>query len=464
MKVRFVLLWICNIVTTTVSGQTTTLTSDNIVVKLASNVTLQVKLPKWKPKTEAYDPTIVEWRSVIAGCRASCRYDRRLCNFYVRAAAHDSLSISEGYGGADGSVLLTQDELRRPENNYDSFAFLLSKNALALAKRYNTSVADIVAVCGAVATEFQGGPTIVAENTTFPFLVGRYDKIVPNPANQLLPANANTTAFANFAQARNLTMEEMTALMGSHSLIDERGCTRTNGTQCDPNVEACADLRMYRWSNMYYRDVCTPNIRINNPPVRGTMPIRSLQFLRNQEMCKFTSPELRSRAIGVFETELRTLVGVTIVKPEAAVIDLDRETEHVSWFSQTMEARQWLYTVNDAWLGLACQNKLARTDSNVQIGQAMNRFQNNTPEWDATYIRAYKKMVNVGVSWAVPGGFAITGDECRSGYVSAVKGLLLDCSKCDENARRNGTYNCPSNCKCSTAFSNSVKFYETVMP
>jgi len=36
-----------------------------------------------------------------------------LCNFYVRAAAHDSLSISEGYGGADGSLLLTEDEIRR---------------------------------------------------------------------------------------------------------------------------------------------------------------------------------------------------------------------------------------------------------------------------------------------------------------------------------------------------------------
>ena len=43
---------------------------------------------------------------------------------------------------------------------------------------------------------------------------------------------------------------------------------------------------------------------------------------------------------------------------------------------------------------------------------AMNNCQNNGSTWYETYIRAYKKMVNTG---AIPGGFAITGDECPSG-------------------------------------------------
>jgi hypothetical protein len=434
----------------------------DVVVKIPDSTTMQVKLPPWKPKTQSYDPTIVDWRSVIAGCRATCRYDRRLCNFYIRAAAHDSLSISEGFGGADGSVLLTADEIKRPENNYDSFAFLLSKNALALAKRYNTSVADVVAVCGAVATEYQGGPTIISYNTsTEPFLVGRFDKIVPNPANALAPANMNTTGFANFAGNRNLTMEEMTALMGSHSLIDHTGCTRTNGTQCDPYTEPCTDLRMFKWSNVYYRDACSPNIRINNPPVRSTLPLNKLKDLRSINMCKFTSSEFRKRQVDLFDTEIRTVVGV--VNPEALVIDLDTETEHVSWFSKALDFRRWLYTVNDAWLGLACQKRLPQTPTNIAIGNAMNVFKNSTVEWDRVYIRAYKKMVNVGASWAVDGGYAITGDECSSGYTSALKALVLDCSLCTETARRNGNYNCDSNCKCKTAFSNSVKFYTTVV-
>jgi hypothetical protein len=444
-----------------VSAQITT--DSNLLIKDAENPTLQVKLPRWKPKTvtNTYDPKKVDWRSVISGCRATCRYDRRLCNFYVRAAAHDSFSISEGFGGADGSVLLTNDEIRRTENNYDSWAFLLSQNALALAKRYNASVADIVAVCGAISTEFQGGPTIVKDDTTFPFTVGRYDSIEPNPPNKLPGSNLNLEGFSNFAQLRNLTMEEMTALMGSHSLIDDRGCQRTNGSQCDPTVEPCTDLRMYRWSNQYYRDVCSPNIRINNPPVRSSEPLHTLDYLRKQEMCKFTSSELRKRSIDIFDTEITTLMGVQ--EPEALVIDLDTEMEHVSWFSKDLTSRPWIYTVHDAHMGLACQRKVPQSQNNIEIGNAMSNFRNNVLNWDITYIRAYKKMINTGANFAVPGGFAITGDECPSGYVPAIKGLVLDCSKCNEINRRDGTYNCSPNCRCTTGMSNSAKFYTTFM-
>ena len=439
-------------------------TDSNLLIKDAENPTLQVKLPTWKPKTvtNTYDPKKVDWRSVVSGCRATCRYDRRLCNFYIRAAAHDSFSISEGFGGADGSVFLTNDEIRRTENNYDSWAFLLSQNALALAKRYDTSVADIVAVCGAVATEFQGGPTIVKDDASFPFVVGRYDSIEPNPANKLPGANLNLEGFANFAQTRNLTMEEMTALMGSHSLIDNRGCQKTSGGQCDPTVEPCTDLRMYRWSNQYYRDTCAPNIRINNPPVRSSMPLETFGNLKKHEMCKFTSPELRKRATDIFETEITTLMGVQ--EPDALVIDLDTEMEHVSWFSRDLTSRQWFYTVHDAWMGLACQRKVPQNQNNIEIGNAMNNFRNSVPNWDLTYIRGYKKMVNTGANWAVPGGLAITGDECPSGYVPAIRGLVLDCSKCSEVNRRDGTYSCSLNCKCATGMSNSAKFYTTFMP
>lgn len=432
-------------------------TIQDVVVKIPSNITMFVKLPVWKPKTAKYDPTIVDWRSVIAGCRATCRFDKRLCNFYIRASAHDSLSVSEGFGGADGSLILTADEISRNENNYDSFTFLLSKNILSLAKLYNSSVADVVAICGAVATEYQGGPTIIFNDTIQPFLVGRLDKTVPNPSNALAPANLNTTGFSNFATKRNLTVEEMTALLGSHSLIDHTGCTRTNGTECDPYTESCTDLRMFRWSNQYYRDTCAPNIRINIPPVRSTLPLQTLKTLKTINMCKFTSTELRSRQNNVFNDEIVTLFGVT--NPDAFIINLDTENEDVTWFDKKLNTKRWLYTVNDAWLGLACQNKLPVNEHNTKIGNAMNSFKNNSAEWDKVYIRAYKKMINVGANWSIQNGFPITGDECKSGYVSALKGMVLDCSNCDENAKRSGTYKCDRNCKCKTAFSNSVKFY-----
>lgn len=434
-------------------------TQSNLLIKEGETPVIQIKLPKWKPKTEGvfYDPIKVDWQGVISGCKATCRFDRRLCNFYIRAAAHDSFSISEGFGGADGSVLLTRDEILRSENRYDSWAFLLSQNALALAKRYNTSVADIIAVCGAVATEFQGGPQIIFNDLIQPFLVGRYDSLEPNPANKLPGSNTNLDVFSTFTKIRNLTMEEMTALMGSHSLIDNRGCERLNGTQCDPTVEPCTDLRMFKWSNKYYRDVCSPNIRINNPPVRSSVPLHTLQFIKNQKLCSFTSPEFRKKTMDEFNNEITTLLGVQ--DPDALVIDLETEMEHVSWFSKDLTSRQWFYTIHDGHMGLACQRKVQQTVDNVQIGNAMKLFELNSTAWDITYIRAYKKMINTNVNWAIPGGFAITGDECPSGYVSALKGLVLDCSKCTEVYRRDGTYNCNSNCKCKTGMSNSVRFY-----
>jgi hypothetical protein len=44
------------------------------------------------------------------------------------------------------------------------------------------------------------------------------------------------------------------------------------------------------------------------------------------------------------------------------------------------------------------------------------------------------------------------------------KGLVLDCSKCSEVNRRDGTYSCSSNCRCATGMANSAKFYTTFMP
>ena len=191
-----------------VCGINSQITSDsNIVIKEGDTIVLQVKMPNWKPKTMSYDPTRVDWNGVISGCRATCRYDRRLCNFYVRASAHDSLSISEGFGGADGSLFLTLDEINRQENAYDSWAFLLSKNVLALAKRYNTSVADVIAVCGAIATEYSGGPKIITLNEQDPFLVGRFDTVEPNPAKALPGSNIDMNSFVSFSNKWNLTDE-----------------------------------------------------------------------------------------------------------------------------------------------------------------------------------------------------------------------------------------------------------------
>jgi hypothetical protein len=201
----------------------------------------------------------------------------------------------------------------------------------------------------------------------------------------------------------------MTALMGSHSLLDTTGCLKTNGQMCNPNVEECKDLTMYKWSNKYYNDVCMPTIRINTPRIKSTLPLQTVEYTRLQEMCKFTSKELRDRAVTAFDTEIIPVTG--IIDPKALITDLGLPTEDVTWFDKNSISRQWNYTINDAYLGLACQRKLENTVYNKEIGDSMNLFKVNSNAWNIVYIRAYKKMINTGVNWATVGGFAITGDE-----------------------------------------------------
>lgn len=414
------------------------------------NRVIRVNLPSWKPKEKFYNPRKVDWVSVISGCKAACHYEKRLCNFYIRAAAHDSLSVSEGFGGADGSLLLTQDELRRSENNYDNFAYLLSKNALALAKKYDTSVADIIAVCGAVATEFLGGPKIIKSDHIEPFLVGRHDRTVPNPINSLAPANMNTTGFSSFAKSKNLTIEEMTALMGSHSLIDEKGCLKKDNSYCDPKKSKCTDILMYNWSNTYYKETCVPKIRINNPPALSTLPLPTREFFIQQDLCKFTSEEFRKRQQDILDQELVDLN-----------LNLDLEYEDITWYdSITNVAKKWSYTIHDAWMGKACQGDLPKTLYNDNIQKYMNKFKDHSHEWDITYIRAYKKMVNTGAIWNKNGGFPISGLECHSGYTKTMlkatysKVPNINCNTCNNKER------CQKYCKCKTAFYENDSFYQ----
>jgi hypothetical protein len=217
---------------------------------------------------------------------------------------------------------------------------------------------------------------------------------------------------------------------------------------------------MYKWSNKYYNDVCTPTIRVNVPRVKSTLPLQTVEYARLQEMCKFTSKKLRDRAVTAFDTEIIPVTGIK--DPKALITDLGLPTEDVTWFDNNYISRQWNYTINDAYLGLACQRKLENTVYNKEIGDSMNLFKSSSSAWDKVYVRAYKKMMNTGVNWAVPNGFAITGDECKSGYIWELDFYYSKtyCALCTEMARRFNKYNCPTNCKCRTALDNNVQFYE----
>ena len=383
-----------------------------------------ITYPSHKDKLNNYNPRKVDWSSVISGCHAACNFDKRLCNFYIRAAAHDSLSISEGYGGPDGSMLITEDELNRPENNYDNFAYKLSKNALALAKRFDTSVADIIAVCGAYSVKYLGGIDIIKSNSN-PFLVGRIDSTTPNPAHQLVPENANTTDFNNFAIKYGFSLEEFSALLGSHVLLDEKNClNKDRRTLCDPLTQPCKDISMFTWDNSYFQDICSKNITVKFNSVPNEFIKTKKQFIKN-ELCKFTSEYFKNNIKKDLTTELNIDVEAVLAQDniqETADILIEQDIQFVkpidiTYFENSI-MNQWLYTTNDAWLGLACQNKLEANNYNLELSNSLNKFKTSKSQWELIYMKAYKKMINNNVRWfnLKTNGFIINGNECKSGY------------------------------------------------
>jgi hypothetical protein len=373
------------------------------------------------PYETIYDPTKVDWVSLILGCKASFRYEKRLASFYIRAAFHDSASQ------ADASFALTLDELTR--NNYDNFAFLVARNAQELSKTFKASVADVIAVCGAAAVEFLSGPNMfVTGKSQFPFYVGRLDSTTPNP--KVLPDARDTTdELLDFAHESGLSIENIVALLGSHVFLDTGGCLQVNGTYCDPYSEPCVDnLKMFTWDNVYYRDICSITTQVSIPSVSVPIDPAHKKFVLAQELCKFTSKTQRRKVLEVITNEADTIIA------EGEFVDV----------RIVGSTNPWAYTTNDAFIGQACQDSAPST-----IKEAMTRFRDSIQEWNTAYSIAYKKMISLRARWSPK--LEINGRECPSGYIiksqnTRGKGdnrLCVDCAH-DRPTR------CNASCRCKT--------------
>ena len=386
----------------------------------------------------------VDWSSVISACKASFKFEKRLANFYIRGLAHDALSFGTlGDGGADGSLLNFQSEINSTNNKYDDFVAAMAPNGLAIAKKYGVSVADVIAVCGAVAPEFLGGPQIVRYDTTAPFLVGRLDSTVANPAEELAPRNITTLEFSERATKYGLTIPEFTSLMGAHSLFAKQKCRRGGGgsiQKCDPTKENCNNVDMFTWSNNYFIEACTADIKEVEyilptlPPLDVTEGDKA--DAKTGEQCEWTSAYFRSKADKLAENEADDI-------PEA----------------ELGGGEEWFYDAHDAEMGLACQNKLTTTIYNNEIGSAMKSF-TNKGAWDSVFITAFIKISNINAHWNGGSGTPITGYECPSGYVlSDSRKSSTTCDKCNVNISNFASYSCPNKCICSTAVAESKIYY-----
>lgn len=338
---------------------------------------------------EDYEPLKVNWTSVVQSCNDAFTVEKRYANFFIRASAHDSLAFNHKEGGADGSVVLTKDEISRPENKQDKFIYTLAPIAINISNTTGASVADVIAVCGAVAVEFLGGPNLFKINTTTPFYVGRKDSTKPNPHHEIAKGNIDTGCFAKFAAEKGLNLKEMIALMGSHVLIDDHNCKNNDGTVCDPTIEKCDKITMFSWSNLYYKDLCGVKTIIRVPATE-TIEVLTKEQKRRNALCKYTSQKFK----------------------EGEEADILREDEQLDGFTTTYAnvlescgsgckpTPTWSYTTNDAYLGKACQNTNPTTPHDKLIGVYMREFANDPMSWNEVYAEAYKKMISLRANWS----------------------------------------------------------------
>ncbi|GLC63932.1 hypothetical protein PLESTF_000100100 [Pleodorina starrii] len=398
----------------------------------------------WSPKVanttagDEYDPRTKDWASVIATCRAMFKHEKRLASFFIRASFHDSMAVDvrncpgPDCGGADSSLLLTIDELTRPENAYDNFSLLTARAAKKIASFFDVSVADTLAVCAAVAPEVLSNGRIrtLPANGTRVLPVGRLDSISPAPPNQLPPASAGVDEFVQFWAARGINAKEAMALMGSHALIDTQGCFRGPKDVCDPTTEDCSNVRMFRWENHYFKDLCSPTLEVSTSPadpLDAPAPLMDTPILgmtddeldaeARLQTCSFTSKEARVMALNRLRL---TQAGLVPEDPDM------RDAVDVIWSNRNCTGGtayrvpashcphfpSWPYTGNDALLGRACQGH-GDSAAHRAVRGAAREYLASQNIWDNHYRTAYIKMVSTFARFS-PRAVNISGHECVS--------------------------------------------------
>ncbi|KAG2484027.1 hypothetical protein HYH03_017117 [Edaphochlamys debaryana] len=444
------------------------------------------------PKTKAgdgYDPRGKDWASVVSVCRALFQYEKRFASFFIRSSFHDSMAVDVSQcpgpecGGADASLFLTFDELARPENAYDNFALITARAAKKIASFFDISVADTVAVCAAVAPEvLSNGRLRILDGTNANLRVGRLDSIRPAPPNQLPPNSANASSFLTFWTARGFTPREAAALMGSHCLVDSQGCFKGPGRSdyCDPTTQDCSNVRMFRWENHYYKDICSATLKVRDVPADEPEVVETPVAGMTQpefdaeaklETCKFTSNAGRAAALNMLKWQQVGAQSEPVEPDEPVAVTWTNANCKQGAAASGLPATSvscphssfWWYTPNDAYTGLVCQGPQTTNTNINQLRDATRNFAADQSAWDRDYRAAYLKMVTrfatfspkadgtvslLGLLALSSNEYYISGSECSSGHqleascaqagagvaTTSTKSLYGYCTSCNDVA------------------------------
>ncbi|KAI9927152.1 hypothetical protein MW887_003535 [Aspergillus wentii] len=167
----------------------------------------------------------------------------RLARSSVRLGFHDAgtWSTTSGYGGADGSLLLSSDEINRFENNGLQQVRSTALGILDSYSQYEIVAADLVQFMHNVATVVCPlGPRIVT-------LIGLNDSSVANPSG-LVPGNNATDGEYLIELFRNKTLKprDLVALVGAHTVGQQYFVDPSRAGQPLDSTPGVWDVDFYR--------------------------------------------------------------------------------------------------------------------------------------------------------------------------------------------------------------------------
>ncbi|TID18868.1 class II peroxidase [Venturia nashicola] len=161
------------------------------------------------------------WKYVADDMLAQFKGQSSRCNNAARGAIrlgfHDAAAWQKGaaYGGADGSILLT-DEINRSDNKGLEEIAALTKTMYAKYQSYGISMADFIQMGATVATvACPLGPRIRS-------FVGRKDNPTAAIENLLPDVNADADSLIKLFEDKTIRAHGLTALLGAHTTSQQR--------------------------------------------------------------------------------------------------------------------------------------------------------------------------------------------------------------------------------------------------
>lgn len=167
----------------------------------------------------------------------------------VRLGFHDSAGWSKSTGpngGADGSLILNAEEIRRPGNRGLEEIVTLTQTWFQKYKGYGISAADLVQMGANVAT------VVCPLGPRTKTYIGRKDNPKPAPDGLLPPVDASADFLIKLFQDKTIQPNGLVALLGAHSTAQQRFVDPARAG--DPQ-----DSTPGVWDMLYYNETINPN-------------------------------------------------------------------------------------------------------------------------------------------------------------------------------------------------------------